>query len=179
MGELYVHGLLIGPLVHADLHPGNVLVTQDGDQKWGPGFTLVDWGITCRVPLENRDAVSRLLQASTGMLKCDLRSLFIDELQFTSRDGGRPEDLPEDTWMQLHNLFDPVAQVRGLDLGALLPTMNLVRWPRWVTLWQKATGSLVASLKHLRAEEVPNFSLETSMREVVNATASEVVSRPA
>merc|ERR1739847_63248 len=46
--ELYVHGLVIGSTVHADLHPGNVLLIREGGQEWKPGFTLVDWGIVCQ-----------------------------------------------------------------------------------------------------------------------------------
>jgi len=164
--ELYVHGLVVGSTVHADLHPGNVLLTRAGGQEWKPGFTLVDWGIVCQVPRKERCTVLELLQASVGLCECDLKSL-LGKLGFTSKAG---EHLSDQKWVYLSKLFDPIAQVDGLDLCPVLEAMNLVSWPPWVTLWQKATGSLAASLKHLRANQ---DQLRASMRKIVEKVGQE------
>jgi len=166
--KLYVHGLVIGSIVHADLHPGNVLLTREGGHEWKPGFTLVDWGIACQVPRKERCTVLELLQASVGLCKCDLKSSF-GKLGFKVK-GKDEESLPDEAWSSLSKLFDPVKQVDGLDLRPVLEAMNLVNWPSWVTLWQKATGSLAASLKHLHAKQ---DHLRASMRTILEKVGKE------
>jgi predicted unusual protein kinase regulating ubiquinone biosynthesis (AarF/ABC1/UbiB family) len=139
--ELFVHGLVIGPLLHADLHPGNVIVS-DGTS----GVALVDWGITVVVPPGFRGTVCQLLQTLTPSKtnltsNNDLRLLF-QKLQCQPREQ-------EIDYKQLGNLFNVMAQVKGISLPSLLKEMSRIQRPGWMIKWEKATGALVSSLVHL------------------------------
>jgi len=161
---LYVHGLIIGPILHADLHPGNVLLSYRKDHSgWEHGLALVDWGVVCEVPKEKRILVAKFLEHCAGVMRCDLEALFANldfhPLHDLENSGG-------DVWTPLSKLFDPVAQV-GMtpdDLKPVLQAMNSFQRPRWVNMWEKATGALTASLNHLGASQLPNFDLNAVMQ---------------
>ena len=51
--ELYVQMMLVDGLFHADPHPGNLMVADDGR------IVLVDFGMVVRVPLETRRSLMR------------------------------------------------------------------------------------------------------------------------
>ncbi|HEX4440464.1 MAG TPA: AarF/ABC1/UbiB kinase family protein [Thermoanaerobaculia bacterium] len=55
--EAYLHQVVIDGFFHADPHPGNVLVTEDGD------LALLDLGMTGRIPSRMRDTLLRMLIA--------------------------------------------------------------------------------------------------------------------
>jgi predicted unusual protein kinase regulating ubiquinone biosynthesis (AarF/ABC1/UbiB family) len=55
----YLDQILVHGFVHADPHPGNVLVTDDGD------LALIDLGMVTRLSAERQDALVRLLAAIT------------------------------------------------------------------------------------------------------------------
>merc|ERR1712232_629835 len=42
---MYLHGLIVGKLVHADLHPANIISHRER-------VTLLDWGMVMRLPEE-------------------------------------------------------------------------------------------------------------------------------
>ena len=56
--ELYVQMMLVDGLFHADPHPGNLLVRDDG------GVVLLDFGLVVRVPQETRLALVRTVFAA-------------------------------------------------------------------------------------------------------------------
>jgi predicted unusual protein kinase regulating ubiquinone biosynthesis (AarF/ABC1/UbiB family) len=51
--ELYVQMMLVDGLFHADPHPGNLMLTDDGR------IVLLDFGMVVRVPLETRRSLMR------------------------------------------------------------------------------------------------------------------------
>jgi len=55
--DAYLDQILLHGLVHADPHPGNVLLTDDGR------LALIDLGMVARVPADVQDALVRLLLA--------------------------------------------------------------------------------------------------------------------
>jgi predicted unusual protein kinase regulating ubiquinone biosynthesis (AarF/ABC1/UbiB family) len=55
--DAYLHQVVIDGFFHADPHPGNVLVTEDGN------LALLDLGMTGRIPSRMRDTLLRLLIA--------------------------------------------------------------------------------------------------------------------
>lgn len=138
--ELFVHGLVIGPVLHADLHPGNVMESD--------GVVLVDWGITVVVPTALRGTVCQLLQClmpSKANLTSnqDLQQLF-EKLQCMPK-GQYSQEID---YKHFGHPFNVIAQVKGIEPPSVLKEVEVQR-PRWMTLWEKATGALVNSLHHL------------------------------
>merc|ERR1719230_264723 len=162
---LYVHGLIIGPILHADLHPGNVLLSHRMDDSgFEDGLALVDWGVVCEVPKEKRIFVAEFLEHCAGETRCDLKALYAN-LDFHPLHDL--ENSGSDVWTPLTKLFDLVAQgdMDPDDLEPVLQAMNSFQRPRWVNMWEKATGALTASLKYLGASQLPNFDLNAVMQE--------------
>ena len=56
--ELYVQMMMIDGLFHADPHPGNILIRDDG------AVILLDFGLVIRVPLETRRALVQTIFAA-------------------------------------------------------------------------------------------------------------------
>eukprot|EP00927_Polykrikos_kofoidii_P066758 TRINITY_DN62322_c0_g1_i1.p1 TRINITY_DN62322_c0_g1~~TRINITY_DN62322_c0_g1_i1.p1 ORF type:complete len:390 (-),score=62.51 TRINITY_DN62322_c0_g1_i1:46-1215(-) len=171
--KIFVHGLVSGPILHADMHPGNVLVT-----KGRPGLTLVDWGLVLPIPSEKRLIVHELLMTllrPPRQADATLETLFkalgvvpkggsVGEI---SRNHGSLIDVADSSeavegpYTQLGKFYDIVAGANGdLDISGMLRVMHDFDWPDWVLLWQKSTGALVNSLAHIKAPEVVDIRIE-------------------
>jgi len=163
--EIYLHGLLVGPILHADLHPGNVML-DDCNR-----LVLVDWGIVVGVPSEFRPDVYQLLSCLVNN-KGQGREATLKKL--LTKMECAPKSCEPVQYTQLGNLFDVVAGAEGkIELPLMLTEMNRIAWPRWVILWQKATGALVTSLVHLKAARIMN--LENEMRHLLKSTAFQKI----
>jgi len=163
--EIYLHGLLVGPILHADLHPGNVML-DDCNR-----LVLVDWGIVVGVPSEFRPDVYQLLSClvnNKGLGREATLKKLLTKMECA------PKSCEPVQYTQLGNLFDVVAGAEGkIELPLMLTEMNRIAWPRWVILWQKATGALVTSLVHLKAARIMN--LENEMRHLLKSTAFQKI----
>ena len=58
LAEIYLRMLLIEGFLHADPHPGNILVQQDGT------IVFLDWGMVVQLSRSTRDAILRLALAA-------------------------------------------------------------------------------------------------------------------
>ena len=73
-GELfraYLDQILIDGFFHADPHPGNVLLTDDGR------LALIDMGMVARVAPDTQDALIKLLLAVSGGRGADAADVMI------------------------------------------------------------------------------------------------------
>ena len=67
----YLDQILVDGFFHADPHPGNVLVTDDG------GLALIDMGMVARVAPRTQDALIKLLLAVSGGRGADAAEVMI------------------------------------------------------------------------------------------------------
>jgi len=152
--EIFLHGLLIGPLLHTDLHPGNVLWKVDR-----AGLTVVDWGLVVRIPDEHRGTILNLLwQLLNGgtTTRARLETVFT-ELGVTRKDVVE-QPSSEEHYVELGKFFDLVAGARGqLDISNMLRASHNFDLPDWILLWQKATGALVNTLAYMKAADVSDL----------------------
>jgi len=58
LSEIYIRMLLVEGFVHADPHPGNILVQADGT------IVFLDWGMAFQLSRRTRDAILRLVLAT-------------------------------------------------------------------------------------------------------------------
>lgn len=64
IAELLTQQILQGRVVHCDLHPGNILVSEDADGN--PRVTLIDWGLATELDPQARDTLRHVLRVSLG-----------------------------------------------------------------------------------------------------------------
>merc|ERR1712196_371247 len=154
--KIFFKGLLSG-FLHADLHPGNIILCDDTDN-----IALVDWGCVLRVPQPCQDAVSELVvrvHCECGRAAADI---FADLGTTTS--GLTPE-----AYEQFAKLFDVVAGASGnLDMQKVLNATSGINCPSWMKTWQKATNAFVSTLVWLHASEV------TDMKEAVKQCLTDL-----
>jgi predicted unusual protein kinase regulating ubiquinone biosynthesis (AarF/ABC1/UbiB family) len=58
LSEIYLRMLLVEGFMHADPHPGNILVQRDGT------IVLLDWGMAFQLPRQTRESILRLALAA-------------------------------------------------------------------------------------------------------------------
>jgi len=159
--EVFFHGLLCGGMrggmLHADLHPGNLIWNAQQ-----PGLAIVDWGLVVDIPEEHRADVWKLVHflahtngedEGINQLTSIFEALGVVQL---------PSVAPRNPDLEiLCKFFDVVAGAHGqLNISEMLREMHDFQWPGWVRLWQKATGALVNTLVHLEAAAAMDLKAE-------------------
>ena len=94
---------------HADPHPGNLLVTQDGK------LALIDFGLCANVPLPD---TKTLTLAIVHLMQGDVRGLILDAIEL----GFLPEDVNiEKLRVDLQGVFDGAQVVEDVIRSATSP----------------------------------------------------------
>lgn len=138
---LHLHGLLRGPALHCDLHPGNIILHREHR-----GLILVDWNPVIQIPPESRGALHELmiqLHTTGGLCSMDEYSA----LGVRIKTGMHaPEKL-----LQMGKFFNLPCMVDGdFNLTECLQEFQKFQFPEWLLLLQKATMALSSTLVSLK-----------------------------
>merc|ERR1712187_1028799 len=133
---IFIHGLLTG-FVHADLHPGNIILDAQRLR-----LCLVDWGLVLTVPEEHRELVRQVLLHIHGV-GADPSGRWLNEafarLGVTKRPSSHSAR-SDIGYSSLAKFFDIAAGACGeLNIANIVESTECFELPAWVKLWQKAT----------------------------------------
>jgi predicted unusual protein kinase regulating ubiquinone biosynthesis (AarF/ABC1/UbiB family) len=152
----YLHQILIDGFFHADPHPGNVFVTEDGR------IALLDLGMVARIDPDMQDRLIKLLLAvSEGHGK--------DAADIAAEIGQKLEDYDADGFTR--EATELIARNRGLAMaeiqaGALIGELtrvagtNGLRLPPELTMLGKALLNLDEVARKLDPSFDPNAAIE-------------------
>lgn len=156
---VHLHGLLCGPVLHCDLHPGNIIIHPEHH-----GMTLVDWNPLITVPPKDQKALHDLmtqLHTRSGLSSVDKYAA----LGVCPREGVQKLST---TTLQMGKLYNLCNMVSGdFDLTKCLLEFQEFHFPEWMLLWQKATMAVSNTLVHLGVTS-----------ELVSARVDELLQRP-
>jgi len=140
---VHFHGLLIGPVAHCDLHPGNIMLQPDHKS-----VTLVDWNPLMSVPQGDRQALHALilqLHRNSGLAPFELYAAL----------GVQPRKdvhIVRTDMLGMGKLYNLPSTISGaFNLTDCLSEFQKFHFPEWMLLWQKATMALSNTLVHLSA----------------------------
>jgi predicted unusual protein kinase regulating ubiquinone biosynthesis (AarF/ABC1/UbiB family) len=161
----YLRQILVDGFFHADPHPGNVLLTADGD------LALLDLGMVGRVPAEMADRLVKLLLAvSEGRAEDASRALLSL--------AGRGEDADETSFGRA--VAAVVAENHGVALGRLsagaiimelsrAAVVNGLRPPPELSMLGRALLTLDDVARRLDPQLDPNAAIRAQAAEIMRA----------
>jgi predicted unusual protein kinase regulating ubiquinone biosynthesis (AarF/ABC1/UbiB family) len=159
----YLDQFLIDGFFHADPHPGNVLLTDDGH------IALVDVGMVGRIDPSTQDALIKLLLAVSSGRGSDAAEVMIglgEKLSGFDRDAFRRRV----TDIVTRNLTTTVGEVQaGAVLGEVLQAAGEadLRPPRELTMMGKALLNLDEVARTLDPAFEPNPTIEQHANELL------------
>jgi predicted unusual protein kinase regulating ubiquinone biosynthesis (AarF/ABC1/UbiB family) len=163
----YLKQVLVDGFFHADPHPGNVLLTTDGD------LALLDVGMTGRVTTELQDRLIKLLLA-IGEGDGEQAAAIALEL------GERREDISFDDAGFRRRVVDLVSDQAGADLdqlsaGAVIAQLSRISGESGLRPAPELTmvGKALLNLDEVARTLAPQFRPEAAIREEI----SELVRR--
>ncbi|MEO7555756.1 MAG: AarF/UbiB family protein [Acidimicrobiales bacterium] len=159
----YLDQILVHGVFHADPHPGNVLVTDDGR------LALLDLGMVARVAPEMQDSLIKLLLAVSGGQGRDAADVAISM-------GSRLADFDADAFQR--RAADLISRNQGATLGdiqagALVAELTRsagecgLRLPAELTMLGKALLNLDEVARTLDPEFDPNAAIERQGAELM------------
>ena len=159
----YLDQILVHGFVHADPHPGNVLITTDGD------LALIDLGMVTRLSPELQDALVRLLAAvaeGNGAEAADLLTSIGQRTDAFDQDGYRA-DVGR---LVVAHRGTTVGQLRAGDVVAALTRAAVthgLRPPPEMTMVGKALLNLDEVARILDPDFDPNAAIRDHAAEVL------------
>jgi predicted unusual protein kinase regulating ubiquinone biosynthesis (AarF/ABC1/UbiB family) len=134
--QAYLHQVVIDGFFHADPHPGNVLLTEDGR------VALLDLGMTGRIPSRMRDTLLRLLIAvgeargedvADRALEMGERRESFDEAEFRRRVAAVVGDFAETRLadLQIGLVLIAVSRVAGETGIRIPPELSMLGKTLW------------------------------------------------
>jgi len=145
----FLHGLIVAGVLHADLHPGNIMVDKSESLK----ITLVDCGAVLRRPPAQRSQIRQFLQFihERRDVGPELTTLFQDlGVELRPNCGGATEE----HYGALKDLFDIAGGAPGTqDIERVLTLTERFQLPAWMLRWQKATLVFTSTLSQLGVRE--------------------------
>jgi ubiquinone biosynthesis protein len=161
----YLHQILIDGFFHADPHPGNVLITDDGR------LALLDLGMVARVDPDMQDSLIKLLLAvSEGQGK--------DAADIAISVGDKLDDFDDDTFCR--EATELIGRNRGasmadINAGALIGELtrisglNGLRLPSELTMLGKALLNLDEVARVLDPTFDPNAAIQAESAELMRS----------
>jgi predicted unusual protein kinase regulating ubiquinone biosynthesis (AarF/ABC1/UbiB family) len=159
----YLDQILVHGFVHADPHPGNVLITTAGD------LALIDLGMVTRLSPELQDALIRLLAAiseGNGAEAADLLTSIGERTDDFDQDGYRSEV----GRLVVSHQTTTVGQLRAGDVVAALTRAAVVhglRPPPEMTMVGKALLNLDEVARILDPTFDPNAAIREHAAEIL------------
>jgi predicted unusual protein kinase regulating ubiquinone biosynthesis (AarF/ABC1/UbiB family) len=151
--ECFMHQAVDGPLFHADPHPGNLGVTDDGQ------VVLYDYGMTCEIPRVLRDRSDDVIRA-TVMGDAEVLSDLVIECDVFRMDGGGARDL-----VPFMEYFLEYTRKRDFDYEDVRETFgNIKEVPFVLNPSLIMLGRGMTALEGVCVTINPDFSLERAMR---------------
>jgi len=145
LSAVFIHGLLVAGVLHADLHAGNIMVDKSESLK----ITIVDCGSVLRGPPDQKSRIRKLLRfiherRDVGpQLTTLLQELGVEVRQ--NYDGTA-----EEHYGALKDMFDIAWGASGTqDVASALKLTERFQLPAWMLRWQKATLVCVSTLTQL------------------------------
>ena len=134
--QAYLHQVVIDGFFHADPHPGNVLLTEDGR------IAMLDLGMTGRVPSSTRDTLLRLLiavgegrgeEVADRALEMGERRESFDEAEFRRRVAAVVGDFSQTRLadLQIGLVLMAVARVAGETGIRIPPELSMLGKTLW------------------------------------------------
>jgi ubiquinone biosynthesis protein len=159
----YLDQILVHGFVHADPHPGNVLITADGD------LALIDLGMVTRLSPELQDSLVRLLAAMSdghGAETADLLAAMGQRTDAFDQDGYRADVAR----LLADNQTTTVGQLRAGEVVAALTRAAVVhglRPPPEMTMVGKALLNLDQVARILDPSFDPNAAIRQHAGDVL------------
>jgi ubiquinone biosynthesis protein len=161
----YLDQILVHGFVHADPHPGNVLVTDDGR------LALIDLGMVVRVAPELQDRLLRLLASVSEGKSAEVADVLVDL-------GETSDDFDADAYRRaiarlvVANQDVTVEQVQaGAVIGRLARAAATygLRPPVEMTMIAKALLNLDQAARILDPEFDPNAAIQSHIADIVRS----------
>lgn len=151
--ECFMRQAVEGPLFHADPHPGNLGVTDEGQ------VVLYDYGMTCEIPRVLRDRSDDVIRA-TVLADAEVLSELVVECDVFRMDGGGPRDL-----VPFMEYFLEYTRRRDFDYDDVRETFgNIEEVPFVLNPSLIMLGRALTALEGVCVTLNPDFSLERAMR---------------
>jgi len=170
--KAYLDQVLVDGLFHADPHPGNVLLTDDGR------LGLIDLGMVARVAPETQDSLIKLLTAVSSGRGLDAAAVMIDLGQ--RRDGFDRQQFERDMMdLVSRNRDVAVADVQaGAVIGEIMQAAGEagLRPPSELTMLGKALLNLDDVARRLDPQFNPNAVIEGHAGEIMRRKLLESAS---
>ena len=170
--KAYLDQMLVDGLFHADPHPGNVLLTDDGR------LGLIDLGMVARVAPETQDSLIKLLTAVSSGRGLDAAAVMIDLGQ--RRDGFDRQQFERDMMdLVSRNRDVAVADVQaGAVIGEIMQAAGEagLRPPSELTMLGKALLNLDDVARRLDPQFNPNAVIEGHAGEIMRRKLLESAS---
>ncbi len=157
--ELYIRMMLMDGLFHADPHPGNLLVREDGR------VVLLDFGMCVRVPAETRALLVRTVMAAIRK-DADAVADGFHGLGIVS-DGADPAEIRRLTRLLLDLAYSGAAPQEAARVLADEVVRTLYDWPIVLTGEMVYFARAAALIEGLGARFVPGFNSITFATPVV------------
>jgi len=163
--DAYLDQILVHGFVHADPHPGNVLLTSDGR------LALIDLGMVARVSAELQDALIRLLLAISDGNGAEVAAVLADLGE--KRDGWDPVEFEHDIvrLVQRHQTMVVGQLEAGRVIGELARVAGAcgLRPPAELTMLGKALLNLDQVANKLDPDFEPNREIQAHIDEIMRA----------
>ena len=158
----YLHQTLVDGFFHADPHPGNVFLTEDGR------LALLDLGMVARLGPEMQEHLLRLLLAVSEGRSDDAATLMIRIGQTAERfDEGAFRSQASDLVLNVRNRsVSDFQQGRVLLEIARIAADHSIRVPRELTMLGKALLNIDRVATHIDPEFDPSASIRRNAIEI-------------